>query len=60
MLRTPEAILHCSFCGKAQSKTRKVLSGRNVYICSECVEICKEILDDDKKDKPTNKNQSIS
>ena len=60
MLRRLQENLRCSFCSKARSKTRKMIAGPNVYICNECVEICREILDDDKQDKPTNKNQSIS
>ncbi len=29
--------LKCSFCGKPQSRVRKLIAGPNVYICDECV-----------------------
>jgi ATP-dependent protease Clp ATPase subunit len=35
----------CSFCGKPQSETLRVIAGPNgVYICAECVRLCNEIL----------------
>jgi hypothetical protein len=34
----------CSFCGHARSEERPLVTGPNVWICSECVEICREIL----------------
>jgi len=38
--------IHCSFCGKKQEEVVKIISGPNVHICNECVEICNAILDD--------------
>ena len=38
----------CSFCGKSQSKVRKIIAGPSgVYICDECVEVCNDILEED-------------
>ncbi|MDR2833757.1 MAG: ATP-dependent Clp protease ATP-binding subunit ClpX [Streptococcaceae bacterium] len=37
----------CSFCGKSQAEVRKIISGPGVYICNECVDLCKEIMDED-------------
>ena len=38
----------CSFCGKNQSKVRKIISGPSgIYICDECVDVCNDILDED-------------
>ena len=34
----------CSFCGKTQSQTRRLVAGPNVYICDECIELCQDIL----------------
>ena len=34
----------CSFCGKSQKQVKKLIAGSGVYICSECVEICNEII----------------
>lgn len=36
--------IHCSFCGKHQEHVSKLVAGPKVYICNECVEICKEIM----------------
>ena len=39
--------VRCSFCGKSQDEVRKIVAGPGVYICNECVELCKEIIDKD-------------
>jgi ATP-dependent Clp protease ATP-binding subunit ClpX len=39
---------HCSFCGKGQEQVRRLIAGPGaVYICDECVELCREIIDED-------------
>ena len=41
-------IVACSFCGKNQSKVRKIIAGPSgVYICDECIHICNDILEED-------------
>ena len=43
----------CSFCGKSQSEVRKLVAGPGVYICDECINVCKHILDKEfKEEKP--------
>ena len=44
--------LRCSFCGKPQSQVKRLISGAGVYICDECVELCADILDAEKNNKP--------
>ncbi|EOT47789.1 ATP-dependent Clp protease ATP-binding subunit ClpX [Enterococcus sp. AZ150] len=39
--------VRCSFCGKAQEEVRKLVAGPGVYICDECIELCKEIIDEE-------------
>ncbi len=39
----------CSFCGKLQSDVSKLIAGPMVYICDECVNLCNEIINQDKK-----------
>jgi ATP-dependent Clp protease ATP-binding subunit ClpX len=39
----------CSFCNKPSSMVSNLISGPDVYICSDCVEICSKILEDDKR-----------
>jgi len=38
--------LLCSFCGKSQHEVKKLIAGTSVYICNECVDLCKHIIDD--------------
>lgn len=40
-------MLHCSFCGKSQAEVKKLVAGRNVYICDECIEVCINIVSDE-------------
>lgn len=39
--------LCCSFCGKREGQVRRLIAGRGVYICDECIEFCKDMLDED-------------
>ena len=41
--------LNCSFCGKEQSKVKKLIAGPNIYICNECVDLCNDILVEEEK-----------
>ncbi len=36
--------LRCSFCGKSQPHVKKLMGGPGVYICSECVDFCVDIM----------------
>jgi ATP-dependent Clp protease ATP-binding subunit ClpX len=39
---------NCSFCGKNQERVRRLIAGPGaVYICDECVELCREIIQED-------------
>lgn len=49
--------LCCSFCGKSQSEVKKLVAGRGVYICDECIQVCINIVADEmneieKENKP--------
>lgn len=39
----------CSFCGKSTRQVKKLIAGRGVYICDECVGLCQEIIDDEQR-----------
>jgi len=41
---TNNSSLRCSFCSKSQGEVRKLIAGPNVYICDECIEICTDII----------------
>ena len=40
--------LKCSFCGKSQEQVRKLIAGPGVYICDECIELCNEIIEEER------------
>jgi len=42
--------LKCSFCGKLQEQVRRLVAGPGVYICDECIELCREIIEEDYQD----------
>lgn len=42
---------HCSFCGKAQTEVKTLVAGPGVFICDECVHLCRPIIA--RKNKPT-------
>lgn len=41
----------CSFCGKSQDQVKKIVAGPGVYICNECIDLCKEIIDEEFKEE---------
>jgi ATP-dependent Clp protease ATP-binding subunit ClpX len=58
---TPEESLRCSFCHKTQEQVEKLISSPSEYprsyICNECVGVCQQILEDEKREQasPVNK-----
>src|SRR5579859_8136205 len=53
----PTNITLCSFCGKSHAEVKKLIAGPGVYICDNCVVLCKQVLDKElasqaKKQKP--------
>jgi ATP-dependent Clp protease ATP-binding subunit ClpX len=53
----PTNITLCSFCGKSHAEVKKLIAGPGVYICDNCVILCKQVLDKEmaaqaKKHKP--------
>ncbi len=49
---TNPAGLSCSFCHKPQREVDKIVAGPNVYICSECIRLCLDIIRDNSQHKP--------
>jgi len=50
MAQTPnlEEEIYCSFCGKSASEVQKIVAGPNgIYICNECVDLAKNIIDEE-------------
>ncbi|MGH2531696.1 MAG: ATP-dependent Clp protease ATP-binding subunit ClpX [Thermomicrobiales bacterium] len=43
----------CSFCNKGQEEVRRLIAGPNqVYICDECVQLCREIIEEEEPAPP--------
>ncbi|MER3438416.1 MAG: ATP-dependent Clp protease ATP-binding subunit ClpX, partial [Chloroflexota bacterium] len=43
----------CSFCNKGQEEVRRLIAGPNqVYICDECVQLCREIIEEEEPQPP--------
>ena len=47
MARNSEQQIRCSFCGKRENQASKLIAGPGVYICSDCVQACSELLRDE-------------
>lgn len=45
----PNEKLFCSFCGKNQKEVTKLIAGPAVYICDECIQLCSEIIEEEKE-----------
>ncbi len=43
-----DSSLRCSFCGKGQKEVKKLIAGPGVYICDECIDLCMDIIDEEK------------
>jgi hypothetical protein len=42
--------LTCSFCNRRPAEVKKMIAGPHVYICDECVDLCVEIIEQEKDD----------
>ena len=45
---TGDEALRCSFCNKSQREVKKLIAGPTVFICDECVDICLDIIAEDR------------
>ncbi|MGD8377029.1 MAG: ATP-dependent Clp protease ATP-binding subunit ClpX [Acidobacteriota bacterium] len=50
-------VLRCSFCNKNQRDVKKLIAGPTVYICDECVDICLDIIAEE-RDSQEQKSKS--
>ena len=44
MAKNNEQPIRCSFCGKRENQVERLIAGPGVYICSDCVAACGELL----------------
>ncbi len=50
---------HCSFCGKRQEDTKKLVTGNGIYICSECITLSNKLLmEQEKREKSKHRRTS--
>lgn len=52
-------LLKCSFCGKSQKQVKKLIAGHGVYICTECIELCNEIIAEEFAEEHTSEEFSL-
>lgn len=50
---------HCSFCGAHKDDVKKLIVGADVAICSDCIDLCNQLIIDDRKDE-TGDDLSVS
>ncbi len=46
MAKNPNNV-KCSFCGKTQDSVKRIVAGPGVYICDECIALCKNIIEEE-------------
>ena len=42
-----EQLIRCGFCGKREGQVQKLIAGPEAYICSDCVEACSQLLQEE-------------
>ena len=55
----PTNVTMCSFCGKSHAEVKKLISGPGVYICDNCIILCKNVLDTEAAAKERAKHKPI-
>ena len=51
MTEETKNIKYCSFCGKSQHEVKKLIAGPNVFICDSCINLCMNIIKEEKKNR---------
>lgn len=51
------SLLRCSFCGKSQNEVKKLIAGPGVYICDECIDLCTDIIEEEKEREESTSTQ---
>ena len=54
-VKTQDTHLRCSFCGKLGSQVERLIPGNGVFICNECIALCREIIEEDRQREPARK-----
>ena len=56
----PSKSIRCSFCGKPQELTNRLISGNGAYICDTCIETCMRILEEDIPSNSKNSKNTLN
>ena len=56
-LQEGRGLLFCSFCGKNQNEVKKLVAGPTAYICDECIELCRCIVDEESEKPVTDEHR---
>jgi ribosome-binding protein aMBF1 (putative translation factor) len=51
--QTSKRAYRCSFCGKAQTEVKTLVAGPGVFVCDECVELCRQVIQKRKRKPAT-------
>ncbi len=49
----------CSFCNRSQDEVARLIAGKDVYICDECISLCNTILEEEFGESVTKKKKKI-
>jgi ATP-dependent Clp protease ATP-binding subunit ClpX len=53
MTEEPKQLNHCSFCGSHKDNVKKLVVGTSAAICSDCVELCQDLIIDENIEEDT-------
>ena len=51
--------VRCSFCKKTQTEVKTLIAGPGVYICDECIEFCRSIIEDEAQENKKETNEQL-
>jgi len=51
---------HCSFCGSSKEQVNKLIVGDNVAICTDCIELCNQLVDNDHPTEKVKEKKDVS
>lgn len=49
MANKNEQLPVCNFCGRSGDEVERLIAGPGVFICNECIEVCRNILEEEMK-----------
>ena len=55
-----EKSVRCSFCKKTQTEVKTLIAGPGVYICDECIDFCRNIIEDEVQENQKEKNTQLN